>query len=185
MRPQRPCRHRTCRGCRALHQVTKSRLVKRKSPTSAWRRSLSSTRRTEHRFGAWYRKPVVADAVAAEGAEAAEVAAAAAVADAAVAAEAAACRGAPAACARQVRVPNILTNARRHGRVRRVRPGQFVCYWRSSKCVGWPDAHDGLADLSPSRERPACALDQEAPAVEEYALQRRSGAASNMRVMTE
>ena len=81
---------------------------------------------------------MVADAVAAEGAEAAEDAAAAAaeeVADAALAAEAAACRGALAACARLGGVPNTLTNARRHGRVRRGRPGQFVCSWRSSKCV--------------------------------------------------
>jgi hypothetical protein len=82
---------------------------------------------------------VVADAVAAEGAEDAEDAAAAEVVDAvaaAAAAEAAACRGALAACAKLIRVPITLTNARRHGRVRRVRPGQFVCSWRSSKCVG-------------------------------------------------
>ena len=80
---------------------------------------------------------MVADAVAAEGAEAAEDVAAAEVADAVaavVAAEAAACRGALAACARLGRVPNTLTNARRHGRVRRGRPGQFVSSWRSSKC---------------------------------------------------
>jgi len=82
---------------------------------------------------------VVADAEAAGVAEAAEDAAAAEVADAAaaaVAAEAAACRGALAACARLGGVPNTLTNARRHGRVRRGRPGQFVSSWRSSKCVG-------------------------------------------------
>jgi hypothetical protein len=80
---------------------------------------------------------VVADAAAAEAAEAAEdVAVADAAVAAAVAAEAAACRGALAACARLGRVPHILTNARRHGRVRRGRPGQFVCSWRSSKYVG-------------------------------------------------
>jgi hypothetical protein len=43
---------------------------------SAWRRSTSSTRRTQDRFGAWYMKPVVAAAVAV--AEAAAVAAEAA-----------------------------------------------------------------------------------------------------------
>src|SRR5450755_3102190 len=108
----------------------------KKSPTSASRRSMSSTRRTQDRFGAWYRKPAAADAAAAEGAEAAEDAAAAAeVADAALAAEAAACRGALAACAKRGGVPNTLTNARRHGRVRRGRPGQFVCSWRSCRCV--------------------------------------------------
>ena len=45
---------------------------------------MSSTRRTQDRFAAWYRKPVVADAVAAEGAEDAEDAAAAEVVDAAI-----------------------------------------------------------------------------------------------------
>ena len=77
---------------------------------------------------------MVADAEAAEGAEAAEDAAAAEAADAALAAEAAACRGALAAFASLGGVPNTLTNARRHGRVRRGRPGQFVSSWRSSKC---------------------------------------------------
>lgn len=102
---------------------------------------MSSTRRTQDRFAAWYRKPADADAEGAEAAEDAEDAAAAEVVDAAVAvvaaaaAEAAACRGALAACARLGRVPNTLTNARRHGRVRRGRPGQFVSSWRSSKCV--------------------------------------------------
>jgi hypothetical protein len=68
--------------------------VKRKSPTSAWRRSTSSTRRTGDHFGAWYTKPVAAAAAAAaEEAVAAEaalaVAAEAALALAAEAAEAA------------------------------------------------------------------------------------------------
>ena len=81
---------------------------------------------------------MVADAVAAEGAEAAEDAAAAAAeaADAVLAAEAAACRGALAVYASLGGAPNTLTNARRHGRVRRGRPGQFVSSWRSSKRVG-------------------------------------------------
>src|ERR1700676_644094 len=85
------------RGHRTLHRVTKSLSVKRKSPTSAWRRSTSSTRRTQERFRAWYRKPVAAAAaeaaVAAEAAAAAEaalaLAAGAALALAAEAAEAA------------------------------------------------------------------------------------------------
>src|SRR5882757_3134673 len=57
---------------RTVHRVTKSRSVKKKSPTSAWRRSTSSTRRTQDRFGAWYMKPVVV--AAAEAAVAAEAA---------------------------------------------------------------------------------------------------------------
>jgi len=61
------------------HEIT---LGDEESPTSAWRRSMSSTRRTQDRFAAWYRKPVVADAVAAEGAELPEDVAAAEVADA-------------------------------------------------------------------------------------------------------
>jgi hypothetical protein len=69
---------------------------------SAWRRSTSSTRRIQDRFGAWYTKPVVAAAVAAaEAAVAAEaalaVAAAAASALAAGAAEAASAAEAAAA----------------------------------------------------------------------------------------
>jgi hypothetical protein len=76
-----------------LHRVTKSLSVKRKSPTSAWRRSTSSTRRTQDRFGAWCMKPVaavVAEAVvAAEAAEAAEADLAEAAAELDLAAEAA------------------------------------------------------------------------------------------------
>jgi len=59
--------------------------VKRKSTTSAWRRSTSSTRRTRERFGAWYTKPVAAAAAAEAAVAAAEAAAAAAAADAALA----------------------------------------------------------------------------------------------------
>jgi hypothetical protein len=182
--PQRPCRHRTCRGCRTLHQVTKSLLVMRKSPTSAWRRSMSSTRRTQDRFAAWCRKLAAADAEAAAAAEAVEDAGAAAVADAAVAAEAAACRGALAACAKRGRVPNTLTNARRHGRVRRGRPGQFVSSWRSSRCVGGRTRMTAELIFHPV-ENGQRALDQGAPVRGECALKRRSGAASNMRVMSE
>src|ERR1700737_1220643 len=82
------------RGHRTLHRVTKSLSVKRKSPTSAWRRSTSSTRRTQERFGAWCTKPVAA-AAAAEAA----VAAGAAEAALALAAEAALALAAEAALA--------------------------------------------------------------------------------------
>ena len=129
---------------------------------------------------------MVADAVAAEGAEAAEDVAAAEVADAVaavVAAEAAACRGALAACARLGRVPNTLTNARRHGRVRRGRPGQFVSCWWSSKCVGGQTRMTAELIFNPI-ENGQRALDQGAPVPGGCALQRRSGVASNMRVMT-
>jgi hypothetical protein len=126
----------------------KSRSVKRKSPTSAWRRSTSSTRRTRARFGAWYTKPVAVAAaeaaVASEAAEAAELALAAEAAEAAEAveaaeaaelagelawelpAEAAARRGELAAGARADRFPIALTNAGPYGRVRQKRPGQSM-----------------------------------------------------------
>jgi hypothetical protein len=169
-----------------LHQVTKSCLVKRKSPTSAWRRSLSSTRRTtEDRCGAWYRKPAVADAVAAAAVEAAEDAAAAAVADAAVAAEAAACHGALAACARLIRVPTTLTNARRHGRVRRVRPGQFMSSRRSSKCVDGRTRMTAERIFHPVENGRRARWTGKLRQSKIMPLQRRSGVASNMRVMTE
>jgi hypothetical protein len=74
-----------------------------------------------------YRWPGVAGAVAAEVAaavEAAGVAEAARVAQ--VAADPAVHPGASAASADTAQFPNALTNARRHGRVRLVRPGHFV-----------------------------------------------------------
>jgi hypothetical protein len=130
---------------------------------------------------------VVADAVAAEGAEAAEDAAAAEVVDAAVvaaaAAEAAACRGALAACARLGRVPNTLTNAGVMAGFDEVDPA-------NSRVLGGPSnvwlarrAHDGRADRQPI-ENGQRALDQGVPMPGECTSQGRSGVASNMRVMT-
>ena len=101
--------------------------MKRKFPTSAWRRSTSSTRRTRERFGAWYRKPEAAAA-----AEAAELAGELSAWE--LPAEAAADRGELAACARADRFPIALTNAGPYGRVRQKRPGQSMsclqrCPW--------------------------------------------------------
>ena len=97
------------------HRVTKSLSVKKKSRTSAWRRSMSSTRKTPEHPGPTYSllPEEVADAVAAAD----EAADAAAVAEAAEAAEAAVCRGELAASARLECFPNTLTDTGRHGRV--------------------------------------------------------------------
>ncbi len=122
--PQRPrCRHRICRG--GTHRVTESLSVRRRSPTSAWARSMFSTRKTPARPASAKRLPELAEAAeAAADAEAAEVAAeAAAAAEAAQAAEvaeaaaaAAVCRGELAAGARRGHLPITLTDAGRHGR---------------------------------------------------------------------
>jgi hypothetical protein len=121
----------TYRVRRSLHRVTKSLSVKKKSPMSVWRRSMFSTRKTQDRFGAWYRKPEVAAAAAV--AEAAEVVGVAeAVVDAGDAAVAVAvCRGVLAASARPDRLPIALTNAGHFGRDRQSRPGQSMS---SLKC---------------------------------------------------
>jgi hypothetical protein len=132
---RRSRRQRTCRRRRTLHRVTNSVSVKRKSPTSAWRRSMSSTRRTQDRFGASFRKP------AAAAVEAAEVAGAAEVAEGAAAEAAAAVGiGELAAFARPDCFPITLTNTDHHGRVRQGRPGQSMYYlqWRPRRCVDRP-----------------------------------------------
>ena len=123
------------------------------------------------------------DAEAAEGVEAAEVADAELA--AASAAEAAARRGELAAFARLGCFLTVLTNARRHGRVRRGRPGQFVSAWRSylSVWVATP-ARDGRVDLKPNREPPARDPSEEILVAGEYSLRRRSGVASKMRVLS-
>jgi hypothetical protein len=189
--PQRSRRRRTRRGRRTLHRATNSVSVKRKSPTSASRRSMSSTRRTRARFEAWYRKPAAAAAEAAEGAEGAEVAEAAEVAaDAELAAqlaitEAAVCRGELAAFARRDCFPITLTNTGRHGRVRQGRPGQSMYYlqWCPRPCVGSPRMTAGWVS-KPYREMPACELDEEFQWSINTALRRRAGVAGKVRVLT-
>ena len=81
--------------------VSRSPSMKRKSPTSVWGRSMSSTRRTPERPGWANNLPEAAGVAAAEGAEAAaEAAEVVAVAEAAAAVADAAGRGAFAASAR-------------------------------------------------------------------------------------
>ena len=172
----------TYRVRRSLHRVTKSFSVKKKSPMSVWRRSMFSTRKTQDRFGAWYRKPEVAAAAAV--AEAAEVVGVAeAVVDAAVAV--AVCRGVLAASARPDRLPIALTNAGHFGRDRQSRPGQSMS---SLKCGpftrGGAPAHNGQAGLQPCREMQAAELDEAIPVLGEYALQKRTRVASKVRVLT-
>jgi hypothetical protein len=89
---------------------------------------MSSTRRTQDRFGASSRKPAAAAVEAAEAAEVAEAAEAAEAAAAEEATEAAVCRGELAAFARPDCFPITLTNTGRHGRVRQGRPGQSMYY---------------------------------------------------------
>src|SRR6266702_5662308 len=105
-----------------MRRLRRSRLAKKKSPTSVSPRSIYSTRKTREPRAAPCRWPGVADAVAVEAAEAAE----AAVAAVAVAADPAARPGAFAASANPKQFPDTLTNTRRQGRVRQGRPGRFV-----------------------------------------------------------
>ena len=109
-----------------IRRVMQSPLVKKKSPTSAWRPSTCSTRKTRQRLRAAYRSltavavAVAVAAVAVAAAVVAEPAAAAAVA----AAVAAVCPGVLAVYAKHD--PTYLINASGHGRVRQDRPGQSM-----------------------------------------------------------
>ena len=121
----RSLRPTTYRGHRTIHQVMQSRSVKKKSPTSASPRSMSSTRKTRQRLRTAYRS-LGAVAVAVAVAEAAGVAAVVPEAAAAVAAAVAAvCPGVLAAYAKH-ETPTYLINASGHGRVRQDRPGQSM-----------------------------------------------------------
>jgi hypothetical protein len=86
-----------CR-CRRSHRVMKSCSARKKSPTSAWRRSTSSTRKTPRRRNRASRSLGVA-AVGAAVVAVAEAAAAGAVADAAAGAVAGAASAGPVAAA--------------------------------------------------------------------------------------
>jgi hypothetical protein len=117
--------------------------------------------------------------VAVAGAAAvAGVAADVAVAEAAASA-AAAYPGAVAAFAKADCFPNILTNADRHGRVRRGRPGHSRVLRGAGRL-----ADHGREGLQPDQEIPARELDEGMAVVGEYALRRRIGAASRVRVLT-
>jgi hypothetical protein len=108
-----------------MHRLKPSLSATKKSPMSAWQRSISSTRRTPDRLKAWCRKLVAAvvAAVAAVAEVVAVAAEAAAVAEAAAAA--AARRGEHADFAEPRLFLTTLTSTNRHGRVRQGRPGQF------------------------------------------------------------
>jgi cytochrome c553 len=122
---RRVCRSRICRRRIILRKGTKSHSGKRKSPTSAWRRSTFSTKKTLERSSPQYREHsspryslpeaaaaaaeavVAAEAVAAEAVAAAEAASSEA---AEVAAAAAACHGEPAAGASPEHFAITVTN---------------------------------------------------------------------------
>ena len=121
---QPPCHRRICR-C-GIPSRPKSPSTRKKSPTSAWGRSTSSTRRLPEHPGSANKLPGRAVG-AAEAAGAAE-----AVAEAAEAAEAAAAAGAAGAAAAAVRRGEFAASAR------------FEHFLRT---VGWAkNAHSGLCD---------------------------------------
>jgi hypothetical protein len=114
-----------------LHRRRRSRSARKKSPTSAWRRSIFSTRKAPATSCKLHAPVVVAMAVVAGVAAAAVVAVAVdvpavAVAPVVRAAGLAARPGVSAASAKSRRTPTKQKNARRYGRVRPVRPGLFV-----------------------------------------------------------
>jgi hypothetical protein len=124
--PPRPlCRPRIRRP--GIPSGRKSRSAKKKSPTSAWGPSTSSTRNTPARptSGKRLRSGAEAAEAAEAAAEAAVAAAAAAAAVVAAEAAAAACPGDVAPSARLQHVPITLTDATRYGRVR-IGPGHFL-----------------------------------------------------------
>ena len=151
----------------------------RNSPTSAWRRSMCSTRRAPKRLGAAYSSRAAAAAAgaagAAEVAEAAEAVVDAAALDTTATAELAVCRGVLAASVKPDRLPIALTNADHFGRARQCRPGQTMCSWqcRSRAHVGRL-VREGRVGLQSYREMPARELDGGIPVVEDCALHRRT-----------
>ena len=198
-----------CSRCQTLHRVTRSPSVKRKSLTSAWRRSMSSTRRTRQKQLAAYdwlaaaAAATVAAATAAAVADAAAEAAAAeaaavpAVAVAAAASVAAVHPGVLAASAKLNCSPIALTKTDYHGRVRLGRPGQLMlcsqglfCSLRrfvASGCLGGcvgKTARDGRMVFQTHPEMRGREPDGETEVTGVYRLHRRSGVAGKVRVMT-
>jgi hypothetical protein len=170
--------------------------VKKKSPTSAWRRFISSTRKTQRRPAAAYNLPgvadaaaaVAADAAAAEPAEAVAAAAAAALpADLAARLGASAASAEPAAC-----LPTRSTNQYRDGRVRQSRPGHSMFAFPRHICFRRPHADHpragrrgdaGFPGFQSFQKMLARGLDVDAPAAMCF-LRRRFGVICKMRVLT-
>jgi hypothetical protein len=169
---------------RSLGWVTDSRLARKKSLTSAWRRSMSSTRRTLRRPRTACRKHVavvVAEAAVAEAA----VAEAAGVAEAAAAvvavAVAAVCLGALAASAKPDHFPITLADTLIIGRVRHGRPGQSMFSLQCGPHTrSGAAAHDGRMGLQPCRKKQAREPEQRTPLVGKHTLQKRAEAASKV-----
>jgi hypothetical protein len=113
---------------RTIRRVMQSPLVKKKSPTSAWRPSTYSIRKALRPPRTAYRSlgaVAVAVAVAAVAALAVVAASVGEAAAAVAAAVAAVCPGVVAASAKQITL-TYLINASGHGRVRQDRPGQSM-----------------------------------------------------------
>ena len=155
-----------------MHRRKPSRSVKKKSPTSASRRSISSTRKMPE---AACRSP----GVVAAGAAAAEVAARAGVAGVAAVAAAAAAAAAPPGARAVGAEPTWLAGfalIQRHGRDRRGRPGHFMCCPQRRLSVAVEPIFDITHDagLTPSRQIPLAG---------ESILRRRSAATGKMRIL--
>ena len=116
--PRPRCRQSIRRPHRTSHRIIRSRSAKRNSRTSAWRRSMSSTRRTPESCSSANSSLGEAVAAAAAAAAAAADAPSSGPAAAVAAAEGAAAvgRGDVAASARRARVPTAATDEGRHGR---------------------------------------------------------------------
>ena len=120
---------------RTIRRAMRSPLVKKKSPTSAWPRSMSSTRKTRRRPRTAYRSLGAVAAVVAVAVAAAVAVAVASVGEAVAAAVAAVCPGVVAASAKRHTL-TYLINASGHGRVRQDRPGQSMSRLRRGSYVG-------------------------------------------------
>ena len=148
---------------RTPHRFPKSRSMKKKSPTSAWGHSTSSTRKTPARLGKVNKWPEVAGV--AEAAEAAEAAAEVAEAAEAAAAEVAvaACRGESAASARRGHFPIARADA---GLPMigfdQIRPGQSCVVCSSARADALSRARSRASmPVKDGRERPNAAHDAE------------------------
>ena len=125
MHPLRSLRLTTYRRHRIIHRVMQSPLVKKKSPTSAWRPSMYSIRKALRPPRTAYRSLGAVAAAVAVAAVAALAVVAASVGEAVAAAVAAVCPGVVAASAKQNTLTDLI-NASGHGRVRQDRPGQSM-----------------------------------------------------------
>ena len=165
---------------RTSDRVTRSRSVKKKSPTSAWRRSMCSTRKTRSGQDGVQVARGCGGCGGCRGCRAAGLQRLRRLRRLRLRA---ACPGELAACAKPGRFPITLTNSH-HGRVRQGRPGQSMFSCSAGASRGGAAAHDGRVGLQPCREMPARDRTKEFQWPENTPMQNRAGAASRVRVLT-